>query len=225
MNFLKRLVWIFTSPNRVFDEIRENRVGWVQPWLLVSVIYALITWIAMPIQRAVLEVHPTMTTEQIDQQVEFMERFGFIWIVMAPVGVLLITLVTAGLSYIAVTIASRAATFKQYLSLSFFCGIVSTMGQLVSSIIIRARGINNIAGPEDAQMALSLRALAPDNAVVRGLFGAVEFFAIWSLVLVVMGVMRIFGMSRASAIVVAVVLWILYAAVVISSEFFSGMSG
>lgn len=225
MNFLKRLVWIFTSPNRVFDEIRENRVGWVQPWLLVSVIYALITWIAMPIQRAVLEVHPTMTTEQIDQQVEFMERFGFIWIVMAPVGVLLITLVTAGLSYIAVTIASRAATFKQYLSLSFFCGIVSTMGQLVSSIIIRARGIDNIAGPEDAQMALSLRALAPDNAVVRGLFGAVEFFAIWSLVLVVMGVMRIFGMSRASAIVVAVVLWILYAAVVISSEFFSGMSG
>ncbi|MCI0451531.1 MAG: YIP1 family protein [Candidatus Latescibacteria bacterium] len=225
MDFLKRLVWIFTSPGRVFDDIREHRVAWVQPWLLSSAIYAFITWIAMPIQRAVLEVHPDLTTEQLEQQLEVMDKFGFMWVILAPAGALVITFVMAGLSYIAVTLASRAANFKQYLTLSFFTGIVGMMGQLVSAVIIRGRGLESIAGPEDAQMALSLRALAPDNAAMRGLFGSFEFFAIWSLVLVVMGLMRIFGMSRGQSIAVAVVLWALYAGMMIIAEAFGGMGG
>jgi hypothetical protein len=225
MAFFKRLVWIFSSPNKVFDDIRERRVTWVQPWIIASLIYMVITWIAMPIQRAVLEVHPTLTSEQIDAQLDMMDRFGFMWVILAPAGMLIITFIMAGISYVAVTLSTRAATFKQYLTLSFFTGIVGMMGQLVSSIIIRARGLDNIASPEDAQMSLSLRVLAPDNPVVRGLFGSVEFFAIWSLVLLAMGLMRIFGMKRGQAIGVSVLLWILYAGMVILGESFGGMSG
>ncbi len=224
MGFFTRLIWIFVSPAKVFDDIREKRVTWVQPWIFASLIYMVITWIAMPIQRALLEVHPSMTSDQIDQQLQVMDRFGFMWIVLAPAGMLIITFVIAGISYVAVTLATRAATFKQYLALSFFTSIVGMMGQLVSSIIVRARGLDSIMGPEDAQMSLSLRALAPDSAVVRGLFSSVEFFAIWSLVLVAMGLQRIFGMSRAQAIGVAIFLWFLYAGLVIVGEVFSGMS-
>ncbi|HXV13045.1 MAG TPA: Yip1 family protein [Candidatus Krumholzibacteria bacterium] len=225
MDFLIRLGWIFTSPGRVFDDIRERRVSWVQPWLISSAIYALITWIAMPIQRAILEVHPDLTTEQIDQQIEMMDSFGFMWVILAPAGALIITFVMAGLSYIAVTMASRAANFKQYLTLSFYTGIVGMMGQLVSALVIRARGLENITGPEDGQMALSLRAIAPDNAALRGLYGSIEFFAIWSLVLVAMGLMRIFGMSRGASIAVAVVLWVLYAGMMVIAEVLGGMAG
>lgn len=226
MDFLKRLVWIFTSPQRVFDDIKERRVMWVQPWILGSLLYMVISWVAMPIQRALLEVHPSMTTEQIDQQLDGMDRFGFMWIVLAPAGVLLITLLTAGLSYIAVTIASRAATFKQYLALAFYTGIVGMVGQLISSIVVRARGLDRIMGIEDAQMGLSLRALAPEGSVViRGLMGSIEFFAIWSLVLLAMGLARIFGMSRAQSITVAVVVWILYAGMAVVGEVVGGMGG
>jgi len=55
--------------------------------------------------------------------------------------------------------------------------------------------------------------------------GSIEFFAIWSLVLVAMGLMRIFGMSRGQSIGVSVMLWILYAATVILGEVFGGMGG
>jgi hypothetical protein len=226
MNFLKRLIWIFTSPNRVFDDIRERRVSWVQPWLLSSFFYMIITWLAMPIQRAVMEVNPDMTTEQIDQQVEMIDRFGWVWILLAPVGALLVTLVIAGLTYIAVTLASRAATFKQYLTLSFFCGIVGMAGQLISSVVVRMRGLERIAGAEDAQWSLSLRALAADaGPVVRGVLGGVEFFAIWSLVVLAMGLQRIFGMSRGAAIGVTALLWLLYVATMVLSEMFGGMGG
>jgi hypothetical protein len=226
MNFLNRLVWIFVSPNRVFDDIKERRVTWVQPWILSSLLYMLVTWIMLPIQAVLLELNSEMTAEQIDQQLEVMDRFGFMWIIFAPAGALLITLVMAGLSYIVVTMASRAATFKQYLTLSFYTGIVAMVGQLISSVIVRVRGLESIEDPADAQLSLSLRALAPEgNPVVRGLMGSVEFFAIWSLVLVAMGLMRIFGMSRGQSIGVSVMLWILYACTVILGEVFGGMGG
>lgn len=223
MDSLKRLVWIFTSPHRVFDDIRENRVSWLQPWLMGSVIYALITWIALPVQRAVLEVHPTMTSEQIDQQIDLMDKFGFVWVAAAPVGMFVITFIIAGISYVVVAMASRTANFKKYLTLSFFTGIVGMTGQLVTSIIVRVRGLDQIEGPEDARVGLSLRALAPDSNLMRGIFGSFEFFALWSLVLVVMGLMRIFGMSRGGAIATAAVLWILYAIATVVGEVMGGM--
>jgi hypothetical protein len=101
---------------------------------------------------------------------------------------------------------------------------VGVIGSLVSTVMVRARGLENITGPVDAQMTLSLRTLAPDNAVLRGVLGSFEFFAIWSLVLVVMGLMRIFGMSRAQSIMVAVVLWIISAIGLVLNEVFTGMS-
>jgi hypothetical protein len=226
MDFLKRLIWIFTSPTRVFDDIRERRVGWVQPWLLSSFFYMIVTWLMMPIQRVLLELNTELTTEQIAQQVEFMERFGFIWVILTPVGILLVTLLIAGLTYIAVTLASRTATFKQYLSLSFFCGIVGVAGHLISAIVVRMRGLERIATAEDAQWSLSLRALGADaGPAVRGLLGGIEFFAIWSLVVLAMGLQRIFGMSRGAAIAITLLLWALYVASMILSEMFGGMGG
>jgi Yip1-like protein len=218
MGALKRLVWIFTSPQRVFDDIRDGRVGVVQPWLIGSVLYAIITWLAMPIQVAVLANNSSMTSEQIEKQTMMMQKFGFIWVLLAPVGMFVITFIVAGISYVVVAMSSRAASFKKYLTLSFFTGIVGMTGQLVTCIIVRLRGLDQIEGPEDARLGLSLRALAPDNNVMRGIFGSFEFFALWSLVLVVMGLMRIFGMSRGAAIATAVVLWILYAAATMVGE-------
>ncbi len=223
MNALKRLVWIFTSPQRVFDDIRDGRVSWVQPWLVGSVFYAIITWFAMPIQTAVLQASTEMTSEQIDQQVAMIQKFGFVWVLLAPVGMFVITFIVAGISYVTVAMASRAASFKKYLTLSFFTGIVGMMGQLITCIIVRMRGLDNIEGPEDARIGLSLRALAPDSAVARGILGSFEFFAIWSLVLVVMGLQRIFGMTRGQAIVTAVVLWILYAIATVVGEMTGAM--
>ncbi len=223
MGALQRLVWIFTSPQRVFDDIRDGRVGFVQPWLMGSVLYAIITWLAMPIQMAVLNSNSEMSSEQIEQQTMMMQKFGFVWVLLAPVGMFVITFIVAGISYVAVAIASRAASFKKYLTLSFFTGIVGMTGQLVTCIIVRIRGLDQIEGPEDARLGLSLRSLAPDSSILRGIFGSFEFFALWSLVLVVLGLQRIFGMSRGAAIATAVVLWILYAVATIVGEITGAM--
>jgi hypothetical protein len=99
-------------------------------------------------------------------------------------------------------------------------------GQLVTAIVVRMRGLERIAGPEDAQWSLSLRALAADaGPVVRGFLGGIEFFALWSLVVLAMGLQRIFGISRGAAIGIAVLLWFLYVATMVLNEMFGGMGG
>jgi hypothetical protein len=227
MSIVNRFVWMFTAPARVFDDIRDGRVGWRQPWLVISVMYMVLTFLSLPIQVALLELNPKgVSPEMLDQQIRMVDSFGWVWVVLTPLGVLVMQLIVAGLTYILVTIMSQRATFKQYLTLNFFAGIPAMVGQLLSVILIRARGLEGIMGPEDARMSFSLRALAPpDSSVVKGLFGGVEFFTIWSLVLLAMGLSRVFGMGRAQAVGVVVPMWLIMVAMLILGEIFGGMGG
>ena len=227
MSIVNRFVWMFTAPVRVFDDIRDGRVGWRQPWLVISVMYMVLTFLSLPIQVALLELNPKgVSPEMLDQQIRMVDSFGWVWVVLTPLGVLVMQLIVAGLTYILVTIMSQRATFKQYLTLNFFAGIPAMVGQLLSVILIRARGLEGIMGPEDARMSFSLRALAPpDSSVMKGLFGGVEFFTIWSLVLLAMGLSRVFGMGRAQAVGVVVPMWLIMVAMLILGEIFGGMGG
>jgi hypothetical protein len=155
-----------------------------------------------------------------------MESFGWLWVLLAPLGVLVLQLIVAGLTYIMVTIMSQKATFKQYLSLSFFTGIPAMLGQVLSVVVLRLRGLERIMGPEDARMSFSLRALAPaDNAILKGVFGSIEFFTLWSLVLLALGLQRVFGMSRGQAIAVLIPLWLIYVVMLVLGEVLGGMGG
>lgn len=227
MNFLNRFVWIFVSPSRVFDDIKENRVRWVQPWIMVSLLTMVVTWLSMPVQRTLLESSALdIPSEQVDKQLEMMDRFGVVQVALVPLGALAISLVVAALSYILVTVLARGATFKQFFTLTLFTSVVSTIGQLVSTIIVRARGLDRIVEASDAQMSLSLRVLAPEGiAALKGLLGSVEFFACWAFVLVALGLMRIFGMSRGQAIAALIPMWIIYVAAMMLGEIFGGMGG
>jgi hypothetical protein len=225
--FFKRFLWMFVSPSRVFDDIRENRVKWVQPWIIVAVLYVLITWLGLPVQRALLELNPTdMPAEQLERQMEMAGKFAPLQLVFAPAVVLVIALVTAGISYVLVTVLSRAATFKQYFTLVLFTDVVGTLGYLLTTAIVRLRGVDNIMEPDDARFSLSLRMLAPENsAALKGIFGTVEFFAIWSFILLVMGLRRIFGMSTGAAVACLIPMWLIYAALSIVGELYGGMAG
>jgi hypothetical protein len=47
MTIVSRFVWMLTAPSRVFDDIREGRVGWRQPWLIISFMYMVVTFLSL----------------------------------------------------------------------------------------------------------------------------------------------------------------------------------
>jgi membrane protein, antimicrobial resistance system len=220
-------VWIFTSPTRVFDDIREHRVRWVEPWLIVSVVTMVVTWLSLPLQRAILEINPhNLSPENVDKQIQMITRFGLVQVLVTPIGVMVLSLVVAGLTYILVTILCRAATFRQYFTLLMFTSVVSSAGQLLTTAIVRLRGFEAVQSADDIRLSLSLRFLAPENnAALKGLFSSFDFFIVWALVLIVMGLMRIFDMKRNTAIAAIVPMWIIYAVALIVGEVFNRVSG
>jgi hypothetical protein len=73
-------------------------------------------------------------------------------------------------------------------------------------------------------MSFSLRTLAPpDSALLKGVFGSFEFFTIWSLVLLALGLQRVFGMNRGQAIAVLIPIFLIYVIMLIMGEVFGTM--
>jgi membrane protein, antimicrobial resistance system len=226
MGFVNRIVWIFTSPTRVFDDIRENRVRWVEPWIAVSVVTMLVTWLGLPIQRVFYELNPhNLPPEQLDKQIEIVTRFGLVQVLLTPLGVIVLSLVVTGLAYILVTILSRTATFRQFFTLMMFTSIVSSVGQLLTTSIVRLRGLDAIQTADDMHMSLSLRFLAPESSpALKGLFSSFDFFIIWALLLLIVGLMRVFDMKRNTAVAAVIPIWVIYTAALIMGEVFGKMS-
>jgi hypothetical protein len=196
-------------------------VGWWQPWLIVSLIFMFATWLASPLQLAVMEMSPELEGQDVTGQARVMQTVG---IVMAPAMALIMTAVIAGLTYIMVTLMSKEATFKKYFALLFFCNIVFSVGYLLTIVILRLRGVESITSPEDMQMSLSLRMLAPEaSAFVKGILGSIEFFSLWGLALVVVGLKHIFGLRTGQAVGCVIPLWVLYAAVSVMGEIFMNL--
>jgi hypothetical protein len=226
MNIFSLLPRMLTAPGGVFADIRDHRLNWIAPWLVLSVLAIVIGWLALPIQKAMLENGVVdLPAEQIDQQLDYLQRFGWIQLIFSPIIILVMSLVLSGIAYIPVSLMAQAANFKQFLTLGMCTGIVSTLGQLVATAIMRARGLDAIQSPEDAHISLSLRFLAGDGgSVLKGFLASFEFFTVWSCVLFVMGLVAVFGMRRGQAITAAIPMFILLIGGMIASEVFSNMA-
>jgi hypothetical protein len=169
-----------------------------------------------------MALNPKMTPEMMEKAAPFM----YAPLVIAPAMALIVALMAAGISYVFVTMQSKEATFKKYFTLILFTNLVYSLGYLITAIILRARGVDSITSPEDLKISLSLRLFAPEaNPVVRGLLSSIEFFSIWGLTLVVLGLKRIFNLRTGQAVACMIPLWVIYALLSVLGEVFSGFGG
>lgn len=221
MRFLNRLGWIFFSPAKLFEDIKVGNAPWWQAWLWLSIIYLIVGYAAIPINIALLEINPrNLPADQIDQQLAFLEGVGkWFQIGATPVILLLVTLAVSGLVYVLVSILSDKANFKKFFTLSLYTSIVSSFANVIATLVVRMKGVDAIRTAADAKFSIGLGFLAPEQgALARVLLISVEFFAVWSFVLVVMGLMHIFEMTRRQAIYCVIPMWIIYVGMLLLSE-------
>ena len=221
MGFLNRLAWIFFSPARLFQDIKEGNARWWQAWIWMSIIYLIVGYASIPINIALVEINPQdLPPEQVDQQLAFFEGAGkWLQVGATPVILLLVSLAVSGLVYVLVSILSDKANFKKFFALSLYASIVSSMANVIATLVVRMKGVDTIRTVADAKFPIGLGFMAPEEgALARALFNSVEFFAIWSFVLVVMGLMQIFEMPRRQAIYCIIPLWIIYVGMVLLGE-------
>jgi hypothetical protein len=226
MGFFNRLTWLFFSPSKVFDDIAEGRVSWWQPWVWMSMIYLVVGYFSIPIQRAVMEMNTgDLPMEQLEQQLEWFDKFGYIQLLGTPLVFLVLGLIVAGLGYILVSILSEKANFKKFFTLYFYGGIIASLATVVSVLAVRMKGIESLRVPEDAQFSIGLAFMGPTEGVVlKSVFMSLEFFSMWSLVVVAMGLMHVFGMQRKHAIYCVIPLWLMGVLLLMLNNLATGMN-
>ena len=98
-------------------------------------------------------------------------------------------------------------------------GIVSSLANVIATLVVRMKGVDAIRTADDAKFSIGLRFLVPEEgALVKALLASVDFFAIWSFVLVVMGLMHLFEMTRRQAIYCIIPMWIIYVGMLLLGE-------
>jgi hypothetical protein len=223
--FFDRLGWIFYAPGRVFQDIERGAVSWWQPLIWLGLLNMLTTFISLPIRRLMLEMNINeLPEEMLEKLIEFWSLIAAFEVVSAPIGVFLVSLVTALIGYIFINIVAAQSSFKQFFTLYLYAGIIGNVGGLLSILVVRfGKGLQAIRSPEDAVFSIGLNSFAPsDNAVLEAVFSSLDLFTIWALVIVAMGLMHIFKLTRNQAIGCVLPFWLMSVLVLLIFKLFQG---
>jgi hypothetical protein len=209
---LARVLAIFHSPGKVFEGI-DRGAPWWEPWVLASLLNMVAAYVVIPINTRLFSLNPHgLSPEELGQGLETLQKFSmkYLGVITAPMSVLFAALVFSAVSYIVVSVLSERPDFKKHLAVYLYSSIVMSVGIVVSNLIVRWNGIENIQTIGDAVAPLGPAALVPvDERIWFALLSTLDVFSVWSYVLFGLGVMYVFGLSRRAAVLTVLPLWLL----------------
>lgn len=225
---VKRLLWTFTSPKNLYADIEAGHGGWWEPWIWASLLNAIVAYIGIPLQRRVIELNPNnLPPDQLQKALDAVEKplAKFIGVGSAPIGVLVFGGLFTVISYIAVSVLSEKASFRKHLTLFLHAFIVVSVGILLTNVVLRMKGIENIRSIADLQVSFGPAVLvsAESDKILYSLLSTFDVFSVWSYLLLGAGVMHVFGLSRNRALLVVLPVWLLWVLVALVGTRMGGL--
>ena len=208
--FLPSLIDIFLDPQKVFGRI-DAGLQWWKAFIVIAIVNAAIAWFSVPLQIHITRLNERgMSPERLQQTVDGMERFGWVGAIIAPMAILVVLMLMSGIVNLVVNLVSARSDFKKVLSLACFAGLIGSLEQIITIIIIHARGIGEIESRAEAVVSIGPLALISDpGQLLTALLQSLSVFQIWYFVVFTLGIAAIFRMSWKKALIPAGSLWIL----------------
>jgi len=222
-NFFASIGDIFVDPKKVFNRI-DNGLEWWKPFIVVAVIMIIIVWAQAPVNRHVMSLNERgLSEEQLQLTMDRMGTFQAVGYIMAPIVALIIYLLSALVINITANLMSGRSNYKKALSLSIFAGLIPLVEQIISVVVVRMRGIENIQSTEDAQISLSLAPLFSDAGnFLTSTLKSLSIFSIWYYVVMALGIAAIYRINVKKSAVPVVILWIISFLFIYLGSLFSG---
>ena len=222
--FLPRLLWTFQSPSKLYDDIAVGAAHWWQPWVWLSLINGVTAYLSIPVQIQLASLNlGNVSDEQLQQQLDGMEKFGFLSVISVPVFMLITSLIIVGITYLVLSVLAEEARFKKYFTLYLYASLVSSVGYLLSTVLTTMKGIENIRSIEDASSPLGPAVLVPAGHKILHtiLTTSLDAFQVWFYLVLWAGVAHVFNLSKRSAVFVVVPVWLLFLLVALISVRFT----
>lgn len=217
----EKLIGVLFSPSKTFEDLAA-KPSWVLPLILTVVTGVVLSAVVLPmidwadvIRAQVEQSGQTVPEEQLDQQIEIMEKFGngFAW-AWAVVGPFVIYPLLALVFWVAFKVMGSGLSFKQSLSVLIHGYAPFWLVSAVLSIpVVLAQGEVTTDQVQNSSYLLSnLGFLATEDthSAMRSLLGSMDIFSFWTLALLTMGYRIVARISTAKAAGSVIGLWLIY---------------
>jgi hypothetical protein len=216
MNVFARLVGVITSPKATFESViaHPKALGILVIICLISAVtlgwffstqIGQDAWLNSMIERG--------GAQMTDQQIAGMEKMapwvGYFAIGQAVIGVPIFMVLIAGLLYAIFNAAmGGTATFKQVFAVVVHSWVIPALSQLFTLPLAYAKG--------ELKSSTSLGVLLPmiDDSTFLGKFiGAIDFFMIWALIVLAIGLAVLYRRKTQS---IATILFVIYGVIALA---------
>lgn len=212
---------VLLSPTKTFEQL-ARKPSWVLPFIISIILGLVLTAVVVPmidwgevIRAQVEATGQNVPAEQLDQQIEFMQKFGSViaWVSTLVMPLILYPVMTL-IFWVAFKVMGSAMTFKQGLSVLLH-GF--TPYWLVSSVlsipVVLAQGEVTTEQVQNSSYLMSnLAFLATEDTspAVASLLGSMDLFTFWTLALLTIGFRIVARVSTTKAAAIPVGLWLIY---------------
>jgi len=173
---------VLTSPTATFERLRENRAFWL-PMIVLIVLSGIGMWLQIP--ALIGEMEKGLADSGLPAEAVQGAQIGaqIMAVVSAGVGVLIGTFLSGVLLLLVNLIVRGDAQYMQLVTVGLYAYVPVVISQLIVGILVRVTGATSVF-----DVALNLGTFMTEKTgVLFHTLTMVDPFAIWSLVLTVIG--------------------------------------
>jgi hypothetical protein len=216
-----RLIGVLISPGKTFRSLAE-RPTWAVALLVLMLVSGAVWFLAGKridyrdtITQSVRHSGRNVTEAQLEPQIAMMEKGGaYIYGLSVPVVVAFFALLAALINWVAFKLQGSDIDYKSSLAVNLHAAVPQVViASLLSLPVILSK---ESLGYDDVKtgslLASNLAFLAPEgsHAWVTAALASLDFFALWGLVLSVIGYRAAARVSTKAAVVTVLVVWLLF---------------
>lgn len=214
-NSFGRLAGALFAPGKTFESIAQ-RPTWVVAWLVLVLALGVLGGVVnnRTDYGEMMRRGPqadSMTAEEIDQAAEFMGKFGPAVVVVQTVVFGCLFLFFALLYWVGFRMMGSELTFKQGLSTYLYAAAPMVVYCLLASLLLLGRSelsFEELQARDFLASHLGVFASEDTGLVLRSLLTSLDFFALWSVVLLIFGYRLVAKVSTLTSGVIVMILWL-----------------
>lgn len=185
---------------------------WIYPLIVLSIVTAIVLLQLIPFTLQATRVDPPngVSGAQLEQALKFTSIGLEIGAYVSPLIILLFTCIGALLVMALGAIVDARVRFSTLLSLLLTCGMISTLQQVAAVIVLRSKGLDDIASRQQLQVPLGLDIFIPATGALGGLLNFFSIFMIWYIVMLGLTYSHLAKVSKGKAFFATSGAWVLF---------------
>lgn len=208
---LWRLVRAPFAPQGVFGEQQAKPTFWM-PWIVLSVIFGAVSFFLLPAAMKLIEIASQARGTPVPQTAVLITKLATL---LGPaIGLLIGVLIGAVVLYVVLLAAGSSVRFKGLMCIEIFAATTVVIQSVITTAMIRMRGVDAIQSATDLQQSLGLDLMAsPEfnqaHRALAAMLRGIGPFPIWSLVVCAIGLVALEKVPKGKAWTAAIVAFVI----------------